>query len=120
MIKSLQLMALLCSVTGVSFAQAPTIQSKADLAPLPESTNLCYEFTGGPKIRISREGNILLFQGANNAWNHMYMKGYVLCDASTTRYSSTYGDSGFNPATCACSKERLARSRARRPTVACD
>jgi hypothetical protein len=102
MVKTLQLMALLCSVTGVSFAQAPTIQSRADLAQLPESTNLCYEFTGGPKVRISREGNILLFQGANNG-NHMYSEGYALCDSSGARYSSTYWESGFNPATCTCS-----------------
>jgi len=63
---------------------------------------LCKTFTGAPQVSISKEGNILLFQGANQQ-DHIYDEGYSLCSSGVSRYSSAvFGDVGFAPATCSC------------------
>ncbi|MCC8996968.1 MAG: hypothetical protein LM517_07955 [Nitrosomonas sp.] len=62
---------------------------------------LCKTFTGAPQVSISKEGNILLFQGANQQ-DHIYDEGYSLCSSGVSRYSNVFGDVGFGPATCNC------------------
>ncbi len=88
-------------------AQQPNteIREKPALAAVvaPAGSNLCHTYNGAPKVSISKEGNILLFQGANQG-DHIYNEGYVLCNSgSPTRYSTaTIGDVGFNAASCSC------------------
>lgn len=63
---------------------------------------LCKTFTGAPKVSISKEGNILLFQGANQQ-DHIFDEGYSLCSSGVSRYSRAFSvDVGFDPATCNC------------------
>lgn len=68
-----------------------------------EGSTACKTFSGAPQISISREGNILLYRGANGA-DHIYREGYVLCNAGASpRISTNTGDSGFSQASCTCS-----------------
>ena len=89
-------------------AQQPNIEVREKAAIVagevtPAGSNLCHTFNGAPQVSISTEGNILLFQGANQG-DHIYNEGYALCNTgSPVRYSTNiFGDTGFGPASCSC------------------
>lgn len=92
-------MVLLAAALSVAFFPA---HAQKRYKSGPEGATACKTFDGAPLISISREGNILIYRGANGA-DHIYREGYVLCNAGApARYSSNTGDSGFNQASCTC------------------
>jgi hypothetical protein len=85
-----------------SSLQAQTVEQQTRDKIAPASSTLCHTYTGAPVVSISREGNVLLFQGADSG-DHIYREGYALCNTgSAARYSTNFGDVGFGTASCTC------------------
>lgn len=95
---------LIIALAAVAAVFGPSVvHADKRYKPQAESSTLCHTFSGAPKISISKEGNILLFQGADSG-DHIYREGYVLCSTgSPARVSTNLLEIGFNPATCSCS-----------------
>ncbi len=90
-------------LTGTANAGKISLEKGGDKAAaiLAAGDVVCKTFTGAPKVTISKEGNILLFQGSNQQ-DHIYDEGYALCSTGVSRYSTNYLEFGFGPATCTC------------------
>ena len=65
-------------LTGTASAGKISLEKGGDKAAaiLAAGDVVCKTFTGAPKVTISKEGNILLFQGSNQQ-DHIYDEGYA-------------------------------------------
>lgn len=79
-----------------------------------EDTSTYYTFPGTPKIALSRNGNIVRYEGPEG-YEHFgigaFSEGYVLCYNATQAYDIADDETGFLPSTISCAASKCTITR---------
>ena len=82
--------------------------------PAPESTDTFYTFPGTPILAISRNGNVVRYEGPSG-YEHLgigsFSEGYVLCYGTRNAFDTGALETGFGASTATCSGSRCTITR---------
>ena len=105
---------LTLAVLSVLPWSASAEQKLIPAGPTPESTDTFYTFPGTPILAISRNGNVVRYEGPTG-YEHLgigsFSEGYVLCYGAKIAYDTGALQTGFGASTATCSGSRCTITR---------